>query len=71
MTDLEKTVLAVSGRASFELVQKAVVARIPIMIAVGAPSSLAVDLAERFGLTLIGFNSGKKFNVYAHPHRIG
>lgn len=67
---LKLSVLTVSGRASFELVQKAVVAGIPVMVAVGAPSSLAIDLAERFGLTLIGFNSGQKFNVYTHSHRI-
>ena len=67
---LKRNVLTVSGRASFELVQKAVVAGIPTMVAVGAPSSLAIDLAERFGLTLIGFNSGQKFNVYTHSHRI-
>ncbi len=67
---LKQSVLAVSGRASFELVQKAVVAQIPVMVAVGAPSSLAIDLANRFGLTLIGFNSGQKFNVYSHPDRV-
>ena len=68
---LKRSVLTVSGRASFELVQKAVVAKIPAMVAVGAPSSLAIELADRFGLTLIGFNSGRKFNVYSHGHRVG
>lgn len=67
---LQQNVITVSGRSSFELVQKAVVAGIPAMVAVGAPSSLAVQLADRFGLTLIGFNSGKKFNVYTHHHRL-
>jgi FdhD protein len=62
--------LLVSGRASFELVQKSVVAGIPIMAAVGAPSSLAVDLAERFGITLVGFLKENYFNIYSHPSRV-
>jgi FdhD protein len=65
------TLLLVSGRASFELVQKAVMAGVPALAAVSAPSSLAVDLAEDSGLTLIGFLRGSSMNVYAASHRLG
>lgn len=67
---LAQCIVVVSGRASFELVQKALAAGIPIFASVSAPSNLAVDLAASFGMTLAGFLRGERFNVYAHPERI-
>lgn len=67
---LNQLVLIVSGRVSLEIVQKAAVAGIPVVCAVSAPSDLAVDAAERFGQTLIGFLRGDGFNVYTGPERV-
>ncbi len=67
---LHDRVLMVSGRVSFEIIQKAAVAGIPIVCAVSAPSDLAIDTAERLGVTLVGFLRGDGFNVYTHDNRV-
>ena len=67
---LSDQLVLVSGRLSFELVQKAAVAGVPVLCAVSAPSSLAVAAAERLGQTVVGFLRGARFNMYAHPDRI-
>lgn len=67
---LAGTVLQVSGRASFELVQKAAMAGVPVLSAVSAPSALAVELGADLGLTVVGFNRGQALNVYTRPDRV-
>ncbi|MEA2610034.1 MAG: FdhD protein [Chloroflexota bacterium] len=67
---LNDRILMVSGRVSFEIVQKAAVAGVPILCAVSAPSDLAIETAERLGQTLIGFLRGDGFNVYSHDNRV-
>lgn len=67
---LDSHVLLVSGRVSFEIMQKAVAARIPVIAAVSAPSSLAVEFADESGQTLIGFLREGRFNIYSHPQRV-
>ena len=69
-TTIARAILLLTGRVSFELMQKAVMAGIPVIIAVGAPSSLAIDVAKQFNITLIGFTKNQQFNVYHGNWRI-
>jgi FdhD protein len=69
-TPLANDAMVVSGRASFEILQKALVAGIPMIVAVGAPSSLAVEMAARFGMTLVGFASDERLNIYGGAERL-
>ena len=67
---MDERMLFVSGRTSFEIVQKAVVAGIPLVASVSAPSSLAIDVAREAGVTLVGFVRGDTFNIYTAPDRV-
>ena len=69
-TSLAERVMLLSGRAGFELVQKAAAARVPVLCSVSAPSALAVDLADEVGMTLVGFVRDGRANVYTHPERV-
>ena len=66
----DRHILLVSGRSSFEIMQKALAARIPIVAAISAPSTLAANFAQESGQTLVGFLRDRRMNVYAHPQRI-
>jgi FdhD protein len=70
LVPLDRHVLLVSGRSSFEIMQKALAGRVPLVAAVSAPSSLAVEFAQESGQTLVGFLRSGRMNIYSHPHRI-
>ncbi|MFK7899597.1 MAG: formate dehydrogenase accessory sulfurtransferase FdhD, partial [Cyclobacteriaceae bacterium] len=70
ITPLHNHIILLSGRVSFELVQKALMAGVPIIAAVGAPSSIAIELAEKYGMTVIGFLKNERCNIYCNPERI-
>ena len=67
---LEDKILVLSGRISYEMALKAIRVGIPIVVSLAAPTSLGLRIAEKAGLTVIGFSDGKRFNVYTHPRRI-
>jgi len=69
-TPLDRHILMVSGRASFEIVQKALAARVPVIAAVSAPSSMAVQTAQAANMTLVGFVRNGGFNIYTGTHRV-
>jgi FdhD protein len=69
-TSLAGAVMLLSGRAGFELIQKAAIARVPVICSVSTPSALAIDLADEVGMTLVGFVRGGSANVYTHARRI-
>ena len=70
LIDNRSQFIACSGRINFELVQKGLMSNIAVMVGVGAPTSLAIDLAKRFGMTLLGFVKKNSFNIYSNKERI-
>ncbi len=68
---LDPGILVLSGRVGYEMAQKAIVSGIPMIVAVGAPTSLAIGLCQQFGITLVGFLRGQSMNIYTHPERVG